>query len=105
MKHLPSLVAVAVVAAFASAGAASANVAFTLGNNPQPQEQNVLFGSSQTGTTITGATNQSGTGIQVTSSQSLSTGGIGQAFLVATSGGLIRFHLHRAKPHVWRFHL
>jgi hypothetical protein len=89
MKHLPSLVAVAAIAAFASAGAANANVVFTLGNNPQPQEQNVLFGSSQTGTTITGATNQSGTGIQVTSSQSLSTGGIGQAFLVATSGGLI----------------
>jgi hypothetical protein len=89
MKHLPSLVAVAALTAFGSAGAANANVVFALGNNPQSQEQNVLFGSSQTGATITGATNQSGTGIQVTSSQSLSTGGIGQAFLVATSGGLI----------------
>ena len=89
MKHIPFLVAAAAVAAVASIGVANANVVFTLGNHPQPQEENVLFGSSQTGATITGSTNQSGTGIQVTSSQSLSTGGIGQAFLEATSGGLI----------------
>jgi hypothetical protein len=89
MKHLPFLVAAATVATVASIGAANANVVFMLGNNPQPQEENILFGSPQTGTTITGSTNQSGTGIQVTSSQSLSTGGQGQAFLVATSGGLI----------------
>lgn len=89
MKHLLSMVAVAAATALAFTGTAHANVVFTLGNNPQPQEQNVLFGSSQTGTTISGTTNHSATGIQVTSSQSLSTGGIGQAFLVATSGGLI----------------
>ena len=89
MKHIPFLVVAATVATVASVGAANANVVFTLGNHPQPGEENVLFGSSQTGTTITGSTNQSGTGIQVTSSQSLSTGGIGQAFLVATSGGLL----------------
>lgn len=71
------------------AGVSQAAVVFQLGNNPQPNEENVLFGSSQTGTTITGTTNQSSTGIEVTSSQSLSTGGVGQAFLEATSGGLI----------------
>ncbi len=62
--------------------AAHATVVFTLGNNPQqPGEQNILFGSSQTGTTITGATNQSNTPVQFTSTQSLTTGGIGQAFI------------------------
>jgi PEP-CTERM motif-containing protein len=65
--------------------AAQATVIFTPGNNPQPGEENVLFGSQQTGTTITGATNQSGTAVQFTSTQSLTTGGQGQAFLEATS--------------------
>ena len=36
---------------------ASANVIFTLGNNPQPNEENILFQAPQTGMTITGATN------------------------------------------------
>src|SRR5438874_5070569 len=68
---------------------AQANVIFTLGNNPQqPGEQNILFGSSQTGTTITGATNQTNTSVQFTSTQSLTTGGQGQAFLQPTSQGL-----------------
>jgi hypothetical protein len=40
--------------------AAQATVIFTPGNNPQPGEENVLFGSQQTGIIITGATNQSG---------------------------------------------
>jgi hypothetical protein len=65
---------------------AQASVIFTLGNNPQqPGEQNILFGSSQTGTTITGATNQTNTGVQFTSTQTLTTGGIGQAFIQPAS--------------------
>src|SRR5215471_8853677 len=36
---------------------ASANVIFTLGNNPQPNEENILFQAPQTGLTVTGATN------------------------------------------------
>jgi hypothetical protein len=67
-------------------GAAHATVSFAPGNNPQqPGEENILFGSSQSGTTITGATNQSNTPVQFTSSQSLTTGGIGQAFVQPTS--------------------
>src|SRR3954449_3113044 len=68
-----------------TAPSAQATVIFTSGNNPQPGEENVLFGSSQTGTTITGATNQSNTGVQFTSTQNLQTGGIGQAFLEAVA--------------------
>ena len=33
---------------------ACANLMFQLGNNPQPDEQNILFAAPQTGTTITG---------------------------------------------------
>ena len=78
--------ALAIAGAFAAsllAGSptAQATVIFTAGNNPQPDEQNVLFGSQQTGTTITGATNQSNTPVQFDSTQTLQTGGIGQAFL------------------------
>jgi len=85
MKHIPFLVAAAAVATVASIGAANASVIFTLGDNPQPGEENILFGSSQTGTTITGATNQSHTPVQFMSTQSLTTGGIGQAFRHSSS--------------------
>src|SRR5215470_16603884 len=36
--------------------AASANAIFTLGNNPKPNEENILFQAPQTGLTVTGAT-------------------------------------------------
>jgi hypothetical protein len=83
---LPFSKTLALAAGFACAAlitlpAAQASVIFTEGNNPQPDEQNILFGSQQTGTTFTGATNQSNTPVQFTSTQNLQTGGIGQAFL------------------------
>ena len=75
-----------------AAPAAHATAIFTLGNSPQqPSEQNILFGSTQTGTTITGATNQSNTPVQFTSTQSLTTGGVGQGFFEATTGLLTNF--------------
>jgi PEP-CTERM motif-containing protein len=40
------------------AGPAQATVIFTLGNNPQPNEENILFQGPETGTTIQGATSQ-----------------------------------------------
>ena len=89
MKHIPFLVAAAAVATVASIGAANASVIFTLGDNPQPGEENILFGFSQTGTTITGATNLSHTPVQFTSTQSLTTGGIGQAFFEPTAGAAL----------------
>src|SRR3954470_16289699 len=68
---------------------AAADVIFTLGKHPQPDEQKILFGSSQTGNTITGATNQSNTPVQFTSTQSLTTGGIGQAFFQPTDSAAL----------------
>ena len=60
---------------------ASADVIFTLGNNPQPGEANILFGASETGTTIVGTV--SGTSIDVDFStltgQTLFQGAKGQA--------------------------
>jgi hypothetical protein len=58
---------------------------FTSGNHPQPNEQNIMFETSQSGMTITGDTNQTGTAVQFTSTQNLMTGGVGQAFLAPVS--------------------
>jgi PEP-CTERM motif-containing protein len=44
------------------ASAANATITFTLGNNPQPDEENILFQAPQSGTSIEGAT-QSGVGV------------------------------------------
>jgi hypothetical protein len=68
--------------------AAQATVIFTSGNNPQPGEENIQFESQQTGTIITGDTNQTGTAVQFTSTQSLTSSGQGQAALQATSGNI-----------------
>jgi hypothetical protein len=64
--------------------AAQAMVIFTPGNNPT-NEENILFGSQQTGMMLTGTTNQSNISVQFVSTQSLTTGGQGQAFLEDTS--------------------
>lgn len=44
----------------ALAAPADAHITFTLGNNPQPDEQNVLFGAAETGNLITGEVDHSG---------------------------------------------
>jgi len=86
MTKTLNIAALGVLAALCTASLAQAAPIFTLGNNPQPAgaEQNVLFGSSQSGTTINGTTNQTNTPVLFTSTQSLSTGGQGQAFLQPT---------------------
>jgi hypothetical protein len=68
--------------------AAQATVVFTPGNNPQqPSEENVLYGSSQTGALITGATNQSHVTVDFASStDTLVTTANGQANLTAMDG-------------------
>lgn len=86
MTKTLNIAALGLLTALGTAGVAQAAPIFTLGNNPQqPGEQNVLFGSSQTGTSINGTTNQTNTPVLFTSSQSLSTGGLGQAFLQPTN--------------------
>jgi hypothetical protein len=48
-----------------------ASVIFNLGNHPEPDEENVLFGLDQTGSIITGITNISNTGVYFTSNTDL----------------------------------
>src|SRR3954452_17462406 len=84
-QKMPSMIAGAALAAailIATPGA-NATVIITPGNHPQqPGEENILFATDQTGTTFTGHTNQSNTGVQFTSSTTLETNGVGQAKLI-----------------------
>jgi len=70
-----------------SGGVTQAGIVFQLGNNPQPNEENVLFSSGQTGTTVTGTTNQSNSTVQFSSTiDTLVTPSSGQAKVGSTSG-------------------
>jgi hypothetical protein len=62
-----------------------AGAVFTLGNNPQPNEQNVLFGTSETGSTVTGFTNSSNLAVLFSSTQTLFQQSKGQADVGAIS--------------------
>jgi hypothetical protein len=64
-----------------------ANAIFTLGNNPQPGEENVLLNNGTTGNTVQGTTNQTGTPVYFSSTQTLTEPLTGQARIEATSGG------------------
>src|SRR5436309_2563378 len=44
-----------------------ADIIFTIGNNPQPNEENVLLNNGQTGAFVTGTLNQSGLTVEFTS--------------------------------------
>jgi hypothetical protein len=68
---------------------ASANAVFTLGNHPQPNEQNILFHTDQMGTTIDDFTNQSNTEVVVHSTTNTLLGTGGQADIDDASGGLL----------------
>src|SRR4051812_32597191 len=83
-QKMPSMIAGATLAAamLIAAPSANATVIITPGNNPQPGEENILFATNQTGTTFTGHTNRSNTGVQFTSSTTLETNGVGQAKLI-----------------------
>lgn len=64
-----------------------ATVVFTTGNVPQPDEENVLFGTTQTGTTVTGATNISHTTVDFSSTtDTLMVTSVGQAKVTSTDG-------------------
>ena len=67
---------------------AYANAVFTLGNHPQPNEENVMFHNpEQTGTTINGFTNHTDTMVVFTSPQTMTAKG-GQSDIDASSGSL-----------------
>src|SRR5260221_10462978 len=67
-RHILAIAALIGVV-LAPIAAAQATIVFTPGNNPQqPSEENVLYGSNQTGAVVTGATNQSGVTVNFASS-------------------------------------
>lgn len=64
-----------------------ADLSITLGNSPQPGEENVLLNTGTTGNTVTGTLNQSGLLVNFTSTQVLSEPANGQAKIEATNNG------------------
>jgi PEP-CTERM motif len=83
----PWAVAVAVLVTVAGGATASeATIIFTLGNNPQSDEENVLLNQGTTGNTIFGSTNQSALTVQFDSTQTLFDPPQGQARIEATDG-------------------
>jgi len=87
LNHLRTGIAVAAVA---FAAQANANIIFILGNNPQPDEENILFNGPGTNPgpalTVTGATNQSGLFVFFTGTEDLITPASGQARIEAVDG-------------------
>jgi len=62
-----------------------ADLSITLGNNPQPGEENVLLNTGTTGNTVLGTLNQSGFLVDFTSTQVLTEPSNGQARIEATN--------------------
>ena len=84
-KSLWIILAIVLVAV--GAPAAYADGVFTLGNHPQPNEQNILFGSTQTGATVFGSTNDTDTTVQFSSTTDvLMVTSSGQANVTAMDG-------------------
>jgi len=65
---------------------AHAGSVFQLGNNPQPNEENLLLTKGQTGNTVGGFTNQSNIPVDIISTQTLLNSAGGQAQTNALSG-------------------
>src|SRR5262245_53460837 len=66
-----------------------AGITFTIGNNPQPDDENVQFNANASGASVFGQTNQSGITVQFTSSTStLVASSSGQASVAAETGSL-----------------
>jgi len=62
-----------------------ADLSITLGNNPQPGEENVLLNTGTTGNTVLGTLNQSGFLVNFASTQVLTEPSNGQARIEATN--------------------
>jgi hypothetical protein len=82
------LLGTVLAASLGGVSAAQADVIFTLGNNPQANEQNILFQAPESGASITGATNQSGTPFVFKSltGQTLFQNAQGQADILSVNG-------------------
>jgi len=68
---------------------AFADAVFTLGNHPQPNEQNILFHTDQMATTIDDFTNQSNTEVVISFTVNTLMGTEGQSDIDDASGGLL----------------
>src|SRR5580704_18094311 len=83
----PRMITLLLIAIVALAAQAFGDAVFQLGNHPQPNEQNVLFTSDQTGSTVFGFTNQSNTQVQFSSTtDTLVVTSAGQAKVTALDG-------------------
>jgi hypothetical protein len=70
-------------------GTARAQVTFTLGNNPLPNSANILFQNSQTGSSVTGLTNDNLVPVTFSSaSDTLTVNSAGQASIQSTDNAL-----------------
>ncbi len=89
MKIKDLLVVAATLGFGLAVASASANVIFTLGNHPQPGENNILFSAADTGTTITGEVDHSGVAVDFTSTcgETLRQHAQGQASIDNAAGG------------------
>jgi hypothetical protein len=67
---------------------AHAHITFEEKNDPQPDEENVMFQSTGTGTAILGLTNQSNLPVQFSSTDVIKPSAKGQADIIADSGFL-----------------
>jgi hypothetical protein len=89
MRRFTSQLA-AVAASLVFAGPAGADIIFETGNNPQPDEENILFNGagsvSGPATTVVGVTNTSGLPIFFTGLENLVTPSTGQARIEAEDG-------------------
>jgi len=85
---LKSLLIAGIAALSFASSTASASVVFLDGNNPQPDEQNILF-SAGTGTTVSGLTDMSDTLVHFMSStgQTLIASSVGQAMITTNNNG------------------
>src|SRR4051812_38713169 len=84
--RLHTLFSVAALAFGLWPAASRADIIFTLGNDPQPGEENVLLKKGTSGNTVFGETNQSHTLVQFNSTQTLLEPANGQARIEATDG-------------------
>lgn len=83
---VPLLAFIAIVV-FSVTTARADSVTFTIGNNPQSNEENILLNSGATGTTVFGLTNQTNLQVRFTSStDTLTEPSSGQARVEAVDG-------------------
>ena len=81
------LLAFIAIAVFSVTTARADSVTFTIGNNPQSNEENILLNSGATGTTVFGLTNQTNLQVRFTSSSdTLVEPSSGQARVEAVDG-------------------